>query len=301
MDRPCYQGSSPTLTQAWQGSKGARPLGVTPRHAKGPGPFAGAKQARRPARDNVSRAPRVVVPGEVVHVVARGVLQQAIYRDDRDRTRFSSLLREVAKRYGWRCLTYCLLGNHFHLVIQVGESGLSDGMHDLNGFYARWHNERHERTGHLFERRFWSKVVRSEAHMIGLSRYVALNPVRAGLCSHPAQWPWSAHGALVGVDPPGFVDVEAMLAHFGADLIVARARYEGAVTAVLAPMNRPATNPRLLEILAWAEVDAAVVYAHDELGYATGAIARVLGCRRDTVTRRLHRGRARAKGPGPLA
>jgi REP element-mobilizing transposase RayT len=238
-------------------------------------------------------------------VVSRGVLQQPIYRDDRDRERFESLLGEVVERHGWRCLTYCLLGTHFHLVVQIGDSGLSEGMHALNSAYARWHHQRHEGVGHVFERRFWSKVVRTEGHMIGLARYVALNPVRAGLCSHPAGWRWSAHRALVGLDPPGLVDVDAMLAQFASHRVTAQAHYEAAVMAVAAPSTRPAADPRLLEILAWRDFDRAVVYAHDELGHETGDIARVLGCRRDTVSRRLHRGRERAKqpakGPGPFA
>jgi REP element-mobilizing transposase RayT len=244
----------------------------------------------------VPRAHRAIVPGDIVHIVARGVLQRAIYRDDRDRRHFTRLLDAAVTEHGWRCLTYCLMPNHFHLVVQLREATLSDGMHALNGGYARWHNERHQRVGHLFEGRYWSTVVRREEHMIGLARYVAVNPVRAHLCADAAQWRWSAHRALIGDEPAGFVDAPAMLVHFDEDLVRARQRYAAAVGAA-EPSSRPAADPRLLELLAWPDVDRAVAYAHHELGYGIEEIARALDCTRLTVRRRLDRAARVQKGP----
>jgi putative transposase len=247
----------------------------------------------------VPRARRVVFAGDVVHVVARGVMQRPIYRDDRDRHRFVDNLRATIDDHRWRCLTYCLMSTHFHLVVQLEEPNLSVGMHALNGSYARWHNERHDRVGHLFERRYWSRPVTREEHMIGLARYVALNPVRAEVCVEAAQWPWSAHRALLGAAPAGFVDVAAMLAHFDEDLGRARRQYEAAVAAV-EPSPSSATHLRLLEALASPDVDAAIVYAHRTLGVEVFEIARVLGWTIPRVRRRLERVGTETKGPDPF-
>lgn len=245
------------------------------------------------------RARRLVFAGDVVHVGSRGVMQLPIYRDDCDRRRFVDVLRATIDDNRWRCLTYCLMSNHFHLVVQLEEPNLSAGMHALNSTYARWHKDRHDRTGHLFECRFWSRRVTRADHMIGLARYVALNPVRAELCADPAQWPWSAHRALVGAAPPDFVDVAALLTHFDADLERARRQYEAAVRAV-EPSSSVANDPRVLEVLAWPDVDAAIAYAHRTLGVDVFEIACILGWTVTRVRQRLDRLGADPKRPGPL-
>jgi putative transposase len=91
----------------------------------------------------------------VLHLASRGVEQRPIFRDDVDRRRFTRLLADVVTDQRWRCITYCLMTNHYHLVIELQEPNLSDGMRRLNGEFARTFNERYERVGHLFERRFW--------------------------------------------------------------------------------------------------------------------------------------------------
>jgi REP element-mobilizing transposase RayT len=153
----------------------------------------------------------------VIHVGSRGVEQHPIFRDDVDRRMFLRLLADVVTQQRWRCVTYCLMTNHYHLVIRLEEPNLSVGMQRLNGEYARSFNERHGRTGHLFEKRFWSEVILRETQLLNLARYIALNPVRASLCRAPRDWLWSAHRTLLGECSPGFVDVEAILCHFDAD------------------------------------------------------------------------------------
>ena len=96
-------------------------------------------------------------------------------------------------------IAYCLLTNHFHLVLETSVQGLSAGMHQLNGTYARKFNERHGFDGHLFDGRFRAWFVDSEEYLFELLHYVALNPVRAGLCEHPSAWPWSSFPGL-GLD-----------------------------------------------------------------------------------------------------
>jgi REP element-mobilizing transposase RayT len=137
----------------------------------------------------VPRGARIQLPDDISHVVARGVGQQAIYRDDLDRRRFMRLLGKIVLARRWRCLTYCLMGNHYHLVVQLREPNLSVGMQELNGAYARGFNDRHGRVGHLFEGRYWSKT--DEDPVRGRARYV---------------------DAVSGVEPPRIHGVDVLLA-----------------------------------------------------------------------------------------
>jgi REP-associated tyrosine transposase len=138
------------------------------------------------------RAPRLQVAGGIFHVTARGNRRQSIYHDDYDRQVFLILRDRIVERFDWRILAYCLMTNHFHLVIETEHESLSTGMHQLNGGYARKFNDRHTVDGHLFEGRFRSTVIESDDQFEETLRYVALNPVRAGLCEHPSDWPWSS-------------------------------------------------------------------------------------------------------------
>src|SRR5205823_2647292 len=126
---------------------------------------------------SVARHPRIEVPGGIYHVGSRGNRGGRIYADDYERLVFLKLLERVATRYRWTCHAYCLMANHYHLLISI-ESGLSDGMRELNGEFASFTNVRHDLEGHLFRNRFWSELIESEAHMLETSRYVVLNPIR---------------------------------------------------------------------------------------------------------------------------
>jgi REP element-mobilizing transposase RayT len=234
----------------------------------------------------VPRPPRVELAGGIFHVASRGVAQQAIYRDDEDRGRFLGLLAEVVLEQRWRCLTYCLLGNHFHLVIQLRDANLSVGMQRLNGEHARLFNQRHARSGHLFQGRFWSKLVTRDAHLLELSRYVALNPVEANVCAMPDEWRWSAHRALIGEDPAGFVDVEAMLSYFNDDPDRGRTQYATLVAAGRGTGSAD-IDPRLRELATSCDRDEAIARARLELGYGIAEIATALDCHPKTVRRRL--------------
>jgi REP element-mobilizing transposase RayT len=146
----------------------------------------------------VARLPRYVFPDGTYHVGTRGVEQRPIYLDDRDRRLFLQLFADVVQRNDWIVHVFCLMTNHYHLVVESVRQQLSCGLHRLNGVYAQTFNRRYKRTGHLFGERFWSGLIESDEELEATCRYVLANPVRAGLCDHPAQWRWS--GSRTGFD-----------------------------------------------------------------------------------------------------
>lgn len=144
----------------------------------------------------MGRLPRNALPPEgVYHLTTRGVARRLIYLDDDDHRTFLALFAGVVDRYEWRCHAFCLMPNHYHAVVEALLGRVSAGMHWLNGVYAQHFNVRHRRWGHLFGERFAAWVVRDEDHLSEACRYVLENPVRAGLCDDPADWPWSGHRA----------------------------------------------------------------------------------------------------------
>jgi len=148
----------------------------------------------------MARCPRSALPEfGFFHVVSRGVNQTAIFRADDDRHLFVGLLDRTIRRCSWECHAYCLMGNHFHLVLEAARDDISCGMQRLNGVYAQSFNGCYGRVGHLFQNRFGVRLVESEPGLAGTCCYVFDNPVRAGLCEQPEDWPWSggrAHAAL---------------------------------------------------------------------------------------------------------
>lgn len=172
------------------------------------------------------RKPRNVGAGDTVHVTSRAVAGAAMFTDDRDRTRFLNALAVVVERYRWRCRGYCLMTNHYHLVVETPLGNLAAGMQALNGGYAQWFNRRHGRRGHLLEGRYRSTRVERESHLLELCRYLDLNAVRAGICRLPRDWRWSSYRATVGLAPrPPFLAVDRVLRPFGRDLRRAVVRY----------------------------------------------------------------------------
>lgn len=150
---------------------------------------------------------RVQVPDVTYHVGSRGVDKRPIFDVvENDRVYFLALLSRVVERYGWLCHAYCLMGNHFHLLVETPDANIAAGMQYLKGRYAAWFNEECERVGALFERRYFGELVETEKHAYELARYLVLNPVRAGLCEHPRDWEWSSYRAEVGlVRRPAFL------------------------------------------------------------------------------------------------
>jgi putative transposase len=162
------------------------------------------------------RAPRLQIAGGLYHLTSRGNRRQPIFADDQDRRFFLGLVDIVVARLRWRCHSYCLMPNHYHLVAETPEPDLSRGMQELNSRYASCFNWRHGLDGHLFQGRFRSILIEREEHFLEAVRYVVLNPVRAGLCGSPEEWRWSSYRATLGLEPkPAFLSLEALLGRFG--------------------------------------------------------------------------------------
>jgi REP element-mobilizing transposase RayT len=148
-------------------------------------------------------------------VTARGNALQAIYADDADRRHFYTCLAHAVDRYHWRVHAYCLMDNHYHLVIETGRPTLARGMRHLNGTYTQRFNRRHHRVGHLFQGRYKAILVEREPYLLELCRYVVLNPVRAKACRRPDQWRWSSYRATAGVETrPAWLTTAWVLAQF---------------------------------------------------------------------------------------
>lgn len=139
----------------------------------------------------MARQPRRELPDGTYHATARGTNRTRIVHDIIDCEAFTTLLARVAERWRWRVAAFCLMPNHYHVVLAVTVERLSNGMHALNGRHARRFNERHLRSGHLFQERFHAQLIESEEHFEAACLYVLDNPVRAGLCDDAADWPWS--------------------------------------------------------------------------------------------------------------
>jgi len=166
----------------------------------------------------MARPLRLEYEGAVYHITSRGDAREDIFLDKGDRSRFLEVLADVVTRYGWICHAYCLMTNHYHLLIETPEAGLSRGMHLLNGVYTQWFNRRHDRVGHLLQGRFKAILVEKESHLLELVRYVVLNPVRAKMVRSVRDWPWSSYRATAAqMEVPEFLMVDWVLSQFDSD------------------------------------------------------------------------------------
>lgn len=176
---------------------------------------------------HMARPLRIEFPGALYHVTSRGDRRETIFEDNEDRRMFLGTLAEVVKRFNWLCHAYCLMTNHYHLVVETPEANLSKGMRQLNGVYTQASNRRHRRTGHLLQGRFKGILVDKDSYLLELARYVVLNPVRAGMVKRPQDHPWSSHRAMVGQAPtPAWLATDALLTQFAKRRAEARRRYQ---------------------------------------------------------------------------
>jgi len=179
----------------------------------------------------MARPLRIEYPGAVYHVTTRGNAQQKIYTNNADRHLFLEVFALVAKRYNWFCHAYCLMDNHYHLLLETPDPNLSLGMRQLNGVYTQSFNRQHSRVGHVFQGRFKSILVEKESHLLELCRYIVLNPVAAHMVTHPADYTWSSYRFTARpVKQPEFLYSDWVLAQFSSKKKTARKLYQDFVT-----------------------------------------------------------------------
>lgn len=180
----------------------------------------------------MARARRVFTAEDVYHLFSRGSNRQAIFTFDSDRIDFLSCLDRVVRVYELRCFSYCLMPNHYHLVVQAPSGHMSEAMKALNGGYALRFNRRYGRDAHLFKNRFGAVRQETDLQLFRALRYTVQNPVSSGLCAHPDEWPWSSYRASAGLETaPRFLDLPGLLSYFGDIREQAMSRYRELVTA----------------------------------------------------------------------
>ncbi|MHC4455196.1 MAG: REP-associated tyrosine transposase [Planctomycetota bacterium] len=164
----------------------------------------------------MARPLRIEYDGAVYHVTSRGNVRRPIYKDDEDRKAYLEILTQVNKRYNWLCHAYCLMNNHYHLIIETPDGNLSEGMRQLNGVYTQTYNKRHRKVGHIYQGRYKAILIQKESHLLEVSRYVVLNPVRAKIVIKPEQWKWSSYRGTSSKDKPHTcLTVDWILGQFG--------------------------------------------------------------------------------------
>jgi putative transposase len=174
------------------------------------------------------RRPRIQAVQTIYHLTTQSACGTPLYRDDDDHWTFLTIADSVLARYRLICIAYCLMTTHYHFVVRTTDDArLADAMKRLNWLYACTKNSRYGGKGHVFGARYGSTMIETDAHLKDACRYVALNPVRAGLCLFPEDWPWSSHGEALGLRPPqSFFDPCDVLGIFDDRVDVARAAYK---------------------------------------------------------------------------
>jgi REP element-mobilizing transposase RayT len=178
----------------------------------------------------MARPLRLEYAGALYHVTSRGDRREDIFFDDDDREIWLALFARVCSRFNWRCHAWCLMDNHYHIVIETIEGNLSQGMRQLNGVYTQQSNRKHGLFGHLFQGRYKAILVEKESYLLELSRYVVLNPVRAGMVKNIDDWPWSSYPAMMGdALAPQWLETDWLLRQFGKSRKVTRRKYKNFV------------------------------------------------------------------------
>jgi putative transposase len=228
-------------------------------------------------------------PGATHHVFVRGVARSAVALDDEDYERALFLLGRTVARFELSCHAWCFLPNHSHVLVTSALGNLSRAMHWLGTCTAQTFNKRYERSGHLYQGRFGSRLVLDDDYLLELARYLPLNPVRAGLCGAPAEWLWSSYAATAGLQPsPWFLDAEGLVEMLGTTAEYERWVAAGEFTNPLDEHGVPLPPPRpsLAELLPDGS-DRGIAVAHFEHGYTKRAIANHLGISDSQIGRRL--------------
>ena len=174
----------------------------------------------------MARPLRIEYPDAVYHITSRGNARQNIYLEDEDRVKFIDILSKTVERFHWICHACCLMDNHYHLMIETPEANLSAGMRQLNGIYTQAFNRHHDKIGHLFQGRFKAILVEKQVHLLELSRYIVLNPVRAGIVNSAEDYLWSSYRETLRlVKSSEFLTSQWLLENFSPSMTKGRQLY----------------------------------------------------------------------------
>ena len=182
----------------------------------------------------MARPLRIVYPGAFYHVTSRGNEQKDVFKSRRDREKFLEYLASSTQRYGAVIHAYCLMSNHYHLLLETPAGNLSQIMQHINSAYTTYFNVKRKRAGHLFQGRYKAILVEADEYATELSRYIHLNPVRAGMAARPEDWPWSSYRGYIGQGKaPEWFKREFILGYFGKKAADAVKRYRAFVEDLL--------------------------------------------------------------------
>jgi len=272
----------------------------------------------------MARPLRIEYPGALYHITSRGNAGGKVFLTDEDREGFLRVLSQAVGRFNWLCHTYCLMSNHYHLVVETVDPTLARGMRQLNGVYTQAFNRRHSRSGHVFQGRYKAILVEKDAHLLELARYVVLNPVRAKMVRAAKDWPWSSYRATAGIEPaPPFLTIAWVLSQFGRSSKTAQNAYRQFVSAgrgstvwenlrgqvylgsdefieqhapegsaefrEIPRAQRFVDRPPLGDIVRESTDGKAIASAYRDYGYTLSEIALHLGVHSSTISRRLGR------------
>ena len=198
------------------------------------------------------RAPRIDIPGLIYHVTNRGVKRLPIFYDDDDRQQFLSHLSATLQKFPLRLHVYCLMTNHYHLLLQTLEGSLSKALHYFNTLFAGWFNRRHDHAGHVFQGRYHSIPVEEDSYFKVVSRYIHLNPVRAQIVHRPEEYAWSNYGRLIRGEPDSLADTRFLLDYFIGGPAEKRQKYKMFVEDLLGKPE-PITEQVLQRMRFWGK------------------------------------------------
>ena len=225
------------------------------------------------------RDARIELAGGIHHVTARSPSRRLLFRDDRDRLRYLDLMAATVAHQRWQVFSYCLMTNHVHFLIRTPEANLGEGIKHVHETFATETNRRYDEHGHVFGERFYNGLVERDAHLFGCFRYIARNPVVAGVCRDPAAWEWSSHRALAGHQaPPDFLATDAALGFFADDIEKARTAY---ARMTCAPDEALLSSLRVRDPARW------LLTAVEAFRVPLASIAEYLSVSERTVYRRL--------------
>jgi REP element-mobilizing transposase RayT len=178
----------------------------------------------------MARPLRIEYDGALYHITSRGNARRSIFAGDEDRKIFLDTLDKVNDKYNFLCHAYCLMDNHYHLLIETPDGNLSNGMRQLNGVYTQRYNRRNKKVGHVFQGRYKAILIQKETHFLEVCRYIVLNPVRARAVNFPKEWKWTSYKATSGFEKPhNCLTTDCILDQFGETRNVAEKEYRAFV------------------------------------------------------------------------